>query len=48
MGHSSKDAAARDVQTLLSKEEFALDTGQKSRDAAVKDVQIQLKKEMCA
>ena len=44
---STKSAAETDVQTMLSKEECALNMGQRSSDAVVKDAQIMLFKEGC-
>jgi hypothetical protein len=43
-----RNAAVKDVQIMLKKEECALSMGQRSSDAAVKDVQIMLRKEECA
>ena len=45
---STKDAAARDVQTLLWRVECALDMEQRSNDATSKDVQTFLREEVCA
>ena len=39
MGQRRNDAAARDAQIMLSKEECALGMGQKSNDAALMDAQ---------
>ena len=43
MGQWSNDAAERDAQIKLRKEECALDMGQMSNDAAKRDAQIKLK-----
>ena len=45
MGQQSNDAASKDVQIKLSKEECAEGMGQRSNYAALKDVQIKLRGE---
>eukprot|EP00975_Prorocentrum_lima_P035093 7375109-Prorocentrum_lima.AAC.1 len=49
MGRRSNDAAGKDVQMWLSKEECVLDMGQRSHanSAAGKNAQIWFKKEEC-
>ena len=49
-GQRSNDAAVKDAQTKLSREEYALSMGHHVRgsDAAVKDAQIKLREEDCA
>jgi len=42
MGQRSSDAAPKDVQIKLSKEEYAKGMGQISNDAALKDAGIKL------
>ena len=50
MGHSLKDAAVKDAQVLLKREECALSMGPRlnTNDAAVKDAQVLLRSEECA
>ena len=50
MGQRSNDAVAKDVQTLLRKEEYAAGMEQKSRSnyAVAMDVQTLFRKEECA
>jgi len=50
MGHRSSDAAVKDAQIKLKKEECALDTEQQRqrRNAALKYAQTSLRKEECA
>ena len=50
MEQRSNDAAVKDVQSKLRKEEYAPGMVQRSRsnNAAVKDAQIRLRKEECA
>ena len=47
---NTQDVAAMDAQTLQSREECVLNTGQHGQrsDAAVMDAQIKLRKEECA
>jgi hypothetical protein len=47
-GQTSNDAAVKDVQIKLYKEECALSMGQRGNCAAVMDAQTMLKKEECA
>ena len=42
MGQSSSDAATKDAQNMLGKEECASDMGQRSNNAAEKGVLIKL------
>jgi hypothetical protein len=48
MVQRSKDAAVKDAQIELRREECARGMGQRSNDAALKDVQIMLNVEDCA
>jgi hypothetical protein len=48
MGQRSIDAAVKDAQTMLRKEECASGMGQRSNDAAVMDALIKSSKEECA
>jgi hypothetical protein len=50
MGHSLKDAAVKDAQVLLKREEFASGMGQRENinDVASKDAQVLLRSEECA
>ena len=43
MGRRPNDAAEKDAQPKLRKEEYALDTEQRSNYVALKDVQIMFK-----
>ena len=47
MGRESNNAAKKDAQIKLSKEESASSMGQRSNFAAKKDAQIKLKREEC-
>ena len=48
MERSANDAAFKDAQIVLEREEYALGMGQRSTYAAAQDAQINLKKEECA
>jgi hypothetical protein len=48
MGQNSNDAAVKDAQTKLRREECAGDMAQRSKDAALRDVRMGLSKEECA
>ena len=50
MGHksSTNDAAAKDVQTMLKKEESAFNMGQRETCATMKDAQTKYSVEECA
>ena len=47
-GNDAADAALQDAHILLSREECALNMGQRGNDAAVKDAQTEMSKEECA